>query len=161
LWASLGGRFGYGFVTAFYLVLYPAEHTVRFAGAGHPSPLLLRRREGRVEPLVDRPRMTGQALLLQPHPVYTTHEIALSPGDAIMMFTDGIYEVRGDNRETYGIDRLQALMARHVDEPLPTLFQRIVSEALAFSSDNEFQDDVCMLGVELANSAPTPSASAE
>lgn len=150
LWASLGGRFGYGFVTAFYLVVYPSEHTIRFAGAGHPSPLLLRRNDGRVEPLAGRPHMTGQALLLQPHPEYTTHEAVLSPGDAIMMYTDGIYEVRGEERETYGIERLQALMTQYIDEPLPALFQRILSETLAFSSNGEFQDDVCMLGVELA-----------
>lgn len=150
LWASLGGRFGYGFVTAFYLVAEAGDPRIRFAVAGHPSPLLARRAAGRVDPLVDAPGMSGQALLLQEKSEYHTHEVTAEPGDALLLFTDGVYEVRGPGRETYGVERLAALVARHVDEPMPALVQRLLSEVLSYSADHQFQDDVCLLGMEFA-----------
>lgn len=151
LWASLGGRFEYGFVTAFYLVADAAASVVRFAGAGHPHPLLLRRGYGRVDPLLGESGTTGQALLLRPDPLYVTEEIALSPNDAILLFTDGVYEVRGPHRATYGTERLEALLAGHLAETTPALMNRILTETLAFSRDEHFQDDVCMVGVDLAS----------
>ncbi len=150
LWASLGGRFGYGFVTAFYAVVYADEQTVRYAGAGHPSPVLLRREKGVVESLVSGPGMTGLALLLDEHPTYKTHEVALNRGDAVILYTDGLYEVYGRNREAFGMERMVETMEQRIDSGLPELLRHVVAEARAFSKDANFQDDVCLLGVELA-----------
>ncbi len=150
LWASLGGRFGYGFVTAFYAVVYADEQTVRYAGAGHPSPVLLRREKGVVESLVSGPGMTGLALLLDEHPTYKTHEVALNRGDAVILYTDGLYEVYGRNREAFGMERMVETMEQRIDSGLPELLRHVVAEARAFSKDADFQDDVCLLGVELA-----------
>jgi serine phosphatase RsbU (regulator of sigma subunit) len=57
---------------------------VTFAGAGHPSPLLAR--GGRVEAVGAGGRLLGVVA----DPVVEDHSIALEPGDAIVLYTDGV-----------------------------------------------------------------------
>ncbi|WP_258177420.1 PP2C family protein-serine/threonine phosphatase [Streptomyces solincola] len=79
------------FVTAFVAVLTPDGdgHTVEAASAGHPRPLL-RRADGRVEEV----RASGLLLGIVPETLYEPRTAVLEPGDALVMFTDGLSEAR-------------------------------------------------------------------
>ena len=92
--------------TAFYLVADWTTGMMRFANAGHPKPLLLRRPAGSVEPLVNATGQSQPALGLFDDPSYQTTETALTPGDFVMLFTDGLYEVQGLNDELYSQERI-------------------------------------------------------
>ncbi len=92
--------------TAFYLVANWRTGIMRFANAGHPKPLLVRRSAGRIEPLVNASGKSQPALGLFEDPPYQTTEINIVPGDLMMLFTDGLYEVQGPNEELYSQERL-------------------------------------------------------
>ncbi len=134
--------------TAFYLVANWRTGVMRFANAGHPKPLLVRRPAKRVEPLVNVSGKSQPALGLFEDPPYQTTEITLAPGDFVMLFTDGLYEVQGPNEELYSQERLIMDVKSRLQKPAAQLFDELLAAIGNFSVDNEFADDVCLVGME-------------
>jgi sigma-B regulation protein RsbU (phosphoserine phosphatase) len=134
--------------TAFYLVANWRTGVMRFANAGHPKPLLVRRSTRRVEPLVNASGKSQPALGLFENPPYQTTEINLAPGDLMMLFTDGLYEVQGPNEELYSQERLIMDVKDRLDRPAAQLFDELLAAIGGFSVDHEFADDVCLIGME-------------
>ncbi len=62
---------------------------VRFSLGGHPSPLLVRA-DGAVQPT----GRSGTAIGLFPDPELFDDEVELAPGDALVLYTDGLTEAR-------------------------------------------------------------------
>ena len=77
------------FVTACYAVLEPATGVVSFALAGHPRPILVRAAGGAAEDGVGAP---GYPLGIDVDAQYARCEIALRPGDLLLLHTDGLEE---------------------------------------------------------------------
>jgi len=136
--------------TAFYMVADRTTGVMRFANAGHPKPLLVRRSAGRVEPLVNVTGQSQPALGLFDDPPYQTTEVALAPGDFVMLFTDGLYEVQGLNEELYSQERMMMDVQSLLSKPNGELFDELLEAIRAFSVSHEFDDDVCIVGMEFA-----------
>ena len=134
--------------TAFYLVANWRTGTMRFANAGHPKPLIIHRPAAKVEPLVNASGKSQPALGLFEDPQYQTTETRLTPGDFVMLFTDGLYEVQGENEELYSQERLIMDVKARIQTPAAELFDELLQAISHFSVDHEFSDDVCLLGIE-------------
>jgi sigma-B regulation protein RsbU (phosphoserine phosphatase) len=135
--------------TAFYLVADWAGGTMRYTNAGHPKPLHLRRSTGKVEPLGNLGGKSQPALGLFDEAAYRTTSVQLSPGDLVMLFTDGLYEVQGPKNELYSQDLLIAGVQRRVQLPASQLFDELLQEIRQFSEDEKFADDVCLVGMDI------------
>ncbi|MCX7826836.1 MAG: serine/threonine-protein phosphatase, partial [Verrucomicrobiae bacterium] len=141
------------FATACYMVADVARGRLLYACAGHPSPLHLHRSAGAVEPVVaDNERGPALGLLLE-NITYRTCQRPIAPGDMVMLFTDGLFEIENANRETYGQQRLIAAALRHVGLPPSELFDTLIDEVREFAANRQFNDDVCLLGMEVAHLA--------
>ena len=136
--------------TAFYLVADRTTGVMRFANAGHPKPLLVRRSAGRVEPLVNVTGQSQPALGLFDDPPYQTTEGTLAPGDFVMLFTDGLYEVQGLNEELYSQERMMMDVQNLLSKPSGQLFDELLDAIRAFAVSHEFDDDVCIVGMEFS-----------
>jgi PAS domain S-box-containing protein len=143
--------------TAFYLVADAQTGLLRYANAGHPKPLLLRRPDNHVEPLVNAAGQSHPALGLFDDPPYQTTEITLVPGDFIMLFTDGLYEVQGLNEELYSQERMMMDLQGLFSKPNGEMFDELIEAIRAFAVDHEFGDDVCLVGMEFAGKPPAPA----
>ena len=64
-----------------------------------------------------------------------------------MLFTDGLYEVQGHNEELYSQERLVLDMRTLLHHPPVTLLDELVALIRRFSVNNEFDDDVCLIGM--------------
>ena len=140
--------------TAFYLVANWRTGQMRFANAGHPKPLLVRRSANRVEPLANATGKSQPALGLFEDPPYQTSEATLAPGDLAMLFTDGLYEVQGQNEELYSQERLLLDVQKLLDKPAAQLFDELLKTIRAFSVGHKFDDDVCLVGMEFTGKPP-------
>jgi sigma-B regulation protein RsbU (phosphoserine phosphatase) len=140
--------------TAFYFVADWQAGVVRFANAGHPKPLIIRRATKRVEPLANDCGHGQPPLGLFEDPPYQTTETLIAPGDFLMLFTDGLYEVQGANEELYSQQRLLVDVQNHLGEPAGELFDHLLETIRAFSTNREFEDDVCLVGMEFAGKPP-------
>ena len=137
--------------TAFYLVANWQTGVLRFANAGHPKPLLVSRFTNKVVPLVNGSGRSEPALGLFENTPYQTTEIQIKPGDLLMLFTDGLYEVQGLNEELYSQERMTLDLENRLQKPTGELFDSLLKAVRAFSVDHEFADDVCIVGMEFAN----------
>jgi sigma-B regulation protein RsbU (phosphoserine phosphatase) len=84
------------FVTLAGAVLDPVQHSVVFVNAGHPTPLVYRRATGKLEDATLRDVINlplGVAEGIQ----YGSRQLQLEPGDAVMMFSDGVTEAMDKN----------------------------------------------------------------
>jgi phosphoserine phosphatase RsbU/P len=134
--------------TAFYFTANSQTGVMRFANAGHPKPLLLRRSENKIEMLANASGHSQPALGLFEEPPYEMTEVRLAPGDCVMLFTDGLYEVQGANEELYSQQRLMVDAQNLIQRPAGQLFDDLLETIRAFSVSHEFEDDVCLVGVE-------------
>ena len=103
---------------------------------------------------------TGPALGILENSTYTTSRRPIAAGDGLIFFTDGLYEVEGANGVYYDMNLLQNAVERRMNQPCSAAFDELLSEIREFASGGEFQDDVCLVGVEIAGVA-TAGAAAE
>ena len=92
------------FVTLAHAQLFP-DGAVRYANGGHNPPLLVRS-DGSVDTL---PR-TGILVGWDDTARYGEAELGLSPGDTLVLYTDGVTEARSESGSEYGEERLRALL---------------------------------------------------
>jgi sigma-B regulation protein RsbU (phosphoserine phosphatase) len=140
--------------TGFYAVADCRTGTLRFANAGHPRPLVIRRSLGTVEALANGSGKSQPALGLFEDPPYTTSETTLTPGDFLMLFTDGLYEVQGENEELYSQERLTLDVKNFILHPPGVLFDELLEVIRAFAVNGEFDDDVCLVGMDFIGLPP-------
>ncbi len=134
--------------TAFYLVADWQARTARYANAGHPKPFHLRRAAGVVQPLANASGKGQPALGLFENATYQTADAEFCPGDLIMLFTDGLYEVENPLNQLYSQDQVLAYAREHATLPAPQLFDCLLKEIKTFSAGAGFTDDVCLVGLD-------------
>jgi serine phosphatase RsbU (regulator of sigma subunit) len=64
------------------------------------------------------------------------------------LFTDGVYDVEC-NGELLSPEWLLEAFRRRRELPLLAIFDQIIEELRTFAKDDEFCDDMCLLGMEL------------
>ncbi len=134
------------FLTAIYATVRPmlAGALVQVSAAGHPL-ALVRRADGTVRTLGRPGTLLG--LVLQPE-LHDTR-LLLRPGDALILYTDGITEARSHlDRQLYGEDRLEGLVAGLGDLPAAGTADAILKSARAFSGGN-LADDTVVLALKV------------
>lgn len=109
-----------------FLALYEDEtRTLRYTNAGHNAPLLIRA-GGAVEELTAGGMMTGAFDWAEYEEVSTE----LHPGDALVVYSDGITESENATGEEYGAERLTQFVINQRHLPADELRQAIFTELL-------------------------------
>ena len=85
---------------------------------------------------------------------YQTFEGMVAPGDLLLMFTDGIFEVEGATGEYFDQERLVASVEGRLRAPSDELLEALLTETREYSVKHQFGDDVCLVGVELEHLLP-------
>ena len=93
------------FVTCLYIILDPISGHLLFANAGHNLPVHL------TQDGVEELRATGMPLGLMPGMNYEEKEAHLSPGDGLMIYSDGLVEAHNVSGDMFGFPRLRELLA--------------------------------------------------
>lgn len=150
LWAILKHTGTPVLTTAFYLAANAKTGAMRYASAGHPKPLHLRRAAGKVEPLKNTTKQNQPALGLFENARYLTSTATLVPRDLVMLFTDGLYEVESAGQNLYNQELLVAAVHKRLPLPPAQMFDELLNEIRAYAAEHTFNDDVCLVGMEFA-----------
>ena len=120
--------------------------SVNLGSGGHPPPVLVRRGE---EPVM----VGGEGPLLGviDDPVFADQELMLHPGDALVLYTDGVTEGRR-GAEFFGDDRLMSSVDEHRESAFH-LVSGIVRDVWDFQ-DGHLRDDVAVVSVGVCPAAP-------
>jgi hypothetical protein len=137
-----GGRF----VTFFYATLDTQAMRLRWCNAGHNAPILARA-DGTMVRLSDGgPAFTR----LFRDTGYEERELALMPGDRLVLFTDGVSESTDGEGELFGEERIEELVADSRELGARELQQTIVDAASSFSR-GELEDDLTLVVVRVGS----------
>ena len=141
------------FATVLYCVINIRERAARFARAGHPAPLHVRRTAGEVGAVASGEDSSGPAMGLISNAQFKTSEAKLSPGDFLLFFTDGIIEMEDKRDRDFGIEGLQQSIRSNVHQPTESLLEAIISDVYNFAGSRVLTDDACLVVAELQSSA--------
>ena len=136
------------FVSTLYLLIDTESEEVRFASAGHPSPLFADRERGSVTPLFEGLR-DNPALGLFPSSTYEQHVKGIIPGDIFFLFTDGAYEATNENGKEFGLAGMRKVIASHLLESSAEIDEAIVGAITGFLGQSSPTDDICLVSVEV------------
>jgi len=144
--ATLAGKFSRQFITANYSYLDLSRNVLASSSAGHFPVLVIRRRDGHVHTFEPRGRMMG----FVPEINAGTAEIAVGPGDRIMLYTDGVIELRNRAGELFGSERLVAL-TRELSSADAAGFADAVIDRLTRwrPAGGSFEDDITLIVIDI------------
>lgn len=141
---SLGGRF----VSFFFCTIDTQQQRIRFCNAGHNAPIL-----ARADGSVVRLEKGGPVFSrLMSNTRYEEGEHELSPGDRVVLFTDGVSEARDTEENDFGEDRLERLAAAHRNLGARELLARIIEEVSSFTGGRT-EDDLTLVAVAVTKRA--------
>ena len=140
-YACTNSQGGLRFTTAFLAEYDPVNRRIDYINAGHNNPIL-RHANGQIERL----DVGGLPFGIQPEGLYQAGNVTLTPGDWLVIFTDGLVEAINSGDEEYGETRVRiALEAGMSLEPKDVL-KRLMTDLDLFVGNTPQHDDVtCML----------------
>ncbi len=141
------------FTTAFYAVADLDRNVLLYANAGHPKPFILNRAKGTAERLRSADGKRRPALGLFADANYQTFERPLEPGDMLLAFTDGVFEVEGPDETQFTQEMLLDIARRNAGLGIQGLIEAVLGEIRAFTAQTTFADDICLVGFEVADPA--------
>ena len=124
------------------LLYFDGSAQVEYASAGHIPVLHYRDRSRDAIRLY----MEQFPLGLVPGGCYASQRVVYAPRDLFLMLTDGVTEVPNARGEEFGLARLEHLLAQHATQPLPRIWELIMSEVRRHGSQ---QDDQTLLLVRV------------
>lgn len=89
-----------------YIMVDTREHKITYSNAGGCNPFVVRARSKTVEEV----SLPGAALGSFKNSRFSRCEIALEPGDSLILYTDGLVESRNDRGEELGYERFKSIL---------------------------------------------------
>ena len=132
------------YATLFFADYDDSTQVLRYANCGHLPPLLLRAGKAGQTHTIESLAATTTVLGLFEDWKCEIAETRLSPGDTVLLYTDGITEATNANDEEFGEARLRPALCSRARLPVSELLEGIVSEVKLFSA-GEQQDDITLL----------------
>jgi phosphoserine phosphatase RsbU/P len=129
------------FATVFFGLLDPLDGSLVYINAGHEAPLLIS--NGMVK---TRLLPTGPAVGMFPNMEFKIEWAMLSPGDSLLLYTDGVTDALNKNLKPFSEDRLIDA-AIQPSSSAQSHLQGIVSAVDAHIAGREQYDDITLLAV--------------
>ncbi len=130
------------FLTAFVAYLDLHNNKLTYCNAGHPYPLVYRKKAALIEPL----NTAGALLGVFDNASFEDESLYLYPGDWILMFTDGVYAALDRENIIAGKDMLEKSVRQCHTEPSRVLEKvRTVAE----SASEPLSDDATAVSIEI------------
>jgi sigma-B regulation protein RsbU (phosphoserine phosphatase) len=136
--STFGAR---SFMTAMCVALDPATGQAQVVGAGHP-PLLVARHGGTTESIAS----VAPPLGMIKRSAFTETAIDLEPGDAFLLYTDGLLRWAKDERHRVTPEQLEKALD-HSAPSAEALLERIVAQTTPDNSAKTAPDDVAAIAV--------------
>lgn len=133
------------FVTMLCAIFDPVSGRIAIANAGHNRPVLLR--DGApARWAVDK---LGTALGFEPNLSFERTDLALQPGDSLVIYTDGVNEAFNAQSECYGNERLLHGLTALASEAASAVTAGLLQQVRAFVAGAPQSDDIAILACRL------------
>ena len=148
--SAVASTYPNSFVTAVMADLDTDTGVLTWVNVGHPEPVLLRGRQP-VKTLHGRPTLPFGVSRALGRPTAQVHVQSeqLEPGDRVLLYTDGVTDMRSPDDNFFGVQRLLDLLSANLADglPVPETMRRLVRSLLEHQQ-GPLGDDATMLLVE-------------
>lgn len=136
------------FVTAFLAILDTWNKTLVYARAGHCYPALFDRHNPKSPCLLLREgdRILGNASDVK----YHEFKVPLRPGNRLLLYTDGVIEMRDSHDRFFGQKALFQIIGDSLSMDLESAKAAVLKVIRAFISDQPYEDDLTFLLIDIA-----------
>lgn len=133
------------FATFFYGILDAADLTLRFTNAGHNYPVIKP-----YQGLAHFIEKGGVIIGVRDDIEYKEFSVRLSPGDILVLYTDGVTEAFGPEREQFGEERLLETIDDGALYASPgAIIDHILDTVAAFTGGNLHTDDLTLIVLKI------------
>jgi sigma-B regulation protein RsbU (phosphoserine phosphatase) len=132
---------GQSFMTAMCVALDPASGSAIVVGAGHP-PLLVARHKGATESVAS----IAPPLGLVEQAEFAETAIQLEPGDAFLLYTDGLFRWSKEERNRMNVQQLERIL-NHSAPSAEALLKRVLAQTAPATAAKTSPDDMTVLAV--------------
>jgi serine phosphatase RsbU (regulator of sigma subunit)/ketosteroid isomerase-like protein len=129
---------------AMMIAKFTGDH-MQIASAGMPFALIHRAQSGKVEEVA----LKGMPLGSFPDFPYRQKELALHPGDTVLLLSDGLEEMFNEQGETLGAEQVKTLFAEVGHESPQQIIGQLKLAGAAWAGERVAQDDVTMVVVKV------------
>ena len=134
------------FVTLLYGTIHTGNSVLQWVSAGH-EPILLY--DLQLDRFLDIEEGRSPALGVMDGFFYKVFSRPVSPGQTIVIGTDGIWETHNPDGEMFGKENLRRLIRVNARESAEKIVTGIVDAVSAFRGDREQEDDVTLVVVKV------------
>jgi sigma-B regulation protein RsbU (phosphoserine phosphatase) len=134
------------FVALLYAVLDGKNKSVSLCSAGQTQPVVRSARTGEAKLLETRGDTFPLGIL--DDAAYEETRLELSPGDVVVLYTDGIVEAMNDSKEIFGFDRLLDIVKNSPAATAVSLLADIQRSVNEFSGSAPQHDDITVIVIQ-------------
>ena len=131
------------YATFFYAEYDPQTRKVAYVNAGHNPPVVLRKSGAVCDEF--RWEVGGAVIGMLPEAFYEMGRFELQPGDAVVLYTDGMSESMNTDDDEWGEENLFACAKSCCDLPSREMLNRLMGAALKFAAGAEQHDDMTVM----------------
>ena len=132
------------FVTVWLGLLELSSGKMKCVNAGHEYPII-KQPGGAFEIFKDKHGLVVGAMDIAK---YREYDLSLKPGSKLFVYTDGLAEAIGEEKEQFGLDRVVDVLNRNPDGSPQELLDTVTNEVDVFVHGAEQFDDLTMLCLE-------------
>jgi sigma-B regulation protein RsbU (phosphoserine phosphatase) len=131
------------FTTVFYGILDTRNGELQFANGGHNRPYVVSA-NGQPRPLSTE---SGPIVGIMDGFSYDSYTASLAPGEALILYTDGVTEARDKNDTFFGENRLEQQLSAHCGESAQQLVACVHAAVQEFAIGEPQADDITVLAL--------------
>jgi phosphoserine phosphatase RsbU/P len=134
-------RSGNKFITFFWGILNAQTHKFSFSNAGHNPPYLMRQ-NGKIESLEEGGLILGVFKTLTP---YAESSVTLSPGDVLVMYTDGVSEAMNQNEDQFTEEKLEEILKESTQLSAKEIIKKVQQALERHTKGTPQSDDITLV----------------
>jgi phosphoserine phosphatase RsbU/P len=128
------------FITFFFCVLDPSTGNLAYANAGHNPPFLVRA-DGNISMLPGG----GPPLGIVASAAFTEQRCEMSPGDTLVLYSDGVTEAQSPNEEEFGEERFEELLRANREKSAQEMVKTVNAALTEWAAGGHPADDITMV----------------
>jgi len=148
---------GGNFITAFYGILDPDERTLLFSNAGHHAPIAITADSiypvngSRSIPLA----VMDNEVLEKAGKAFSNSQVVLEEKSKLILYTDGLTETTAKNNQSvyFEDDVLNDVFREIRGQESRAFVEELISRLIMFHGSSSFDDDICLVCVDVGREA--------
>lgn len=127
------------------------ESNLELVNAGHPYPVIYRKKTDSFEVFKKDPASRGAIGFSDLSPVFISQNIEMEPGDELIVFTDGIFDIKNEEGKSFTMDDFTRILWDSVELSSNVQIEHLMKKIEEFRGEVEQTDDLTVLILKKAD----------